>query len=540
MEQGQGDTRAESWGGEPIALLADRMQAAAEGFSTWCDSHKGLLIALFSLFHFGVLLLVAQHTQFWFDELFTYYIALLPTVPDILSELGKAVDHHPPAYFLLNRFVAGLFSDPHIGFRIPAIAGFWMLCVGLFLYVSRRSSAVFGLLAICLAHISGARYWATEARPYSLAAGLGTVALVAWQMATDKQKRTSWLIALALSLVAAVSVSYYSVLLLIPLAVAEAVRTMRRGKADLPVWFSLAAGAASGIVYLPAVRQSVEIFNPNNWARPRAGTIPGIYASFFASLMFFMLGALLVVAVLHVFRLWAVESRYAGGERKVRPEDLALGIGLLLLPVAGMAAALLVTHMLTARYVISTVAGFCILVPLLAFNAARGRAAAGVALLAVGGLFCLLSNASAVNHALEGQRGIVADINGLLARVPQDAGSDLPVVFEDTHRLLEACHYSDKKLSSRLLLLTYPEAALKYSGVYYTGRGLFLLQRYAPFRVEHYSVFRRKHNKFLYFETNGGKHVTAFMMPTLQAEGARIRFLAKEGLSAIYLVEGSE
>ncbi len=361
MEQGQGDTRAESWGGEPIALLADRMQAAAEGFSTWCDSHKGLLIALFSLFHFGVLLLVAQHTQFWFDELFTYYIALLPTVPDILSELGKAVDHHPPAYFLLNRFVAGLFSDPHIGFRIPAIAGFWMLCVGLFLYVSRRSSAVFGLLAICLAHISGARYWATEARPYSLAAGLGTVALVAWQMATDKQKRTSWLIALALSLVAAVSVSYYSVLLLIPLAVAEAVRTMRRGKADLPVWFSLAAGAASGIVYLPAVRQSVEIFNPNNWARPRAGTIPGIYASFFASLMFFMLGALLVVAVLHVFRLWAVESRYAGGERKVRPEDLALGIGLLLLPVAGMAAALLVTHMLTARYVISTVAGFCIL-----------------------------------------------------------------------------------------------------------------------------------------------------------------------------------
>ncbi len=388
-----------------FARFSEAVQTAAEAVSRWFDSHRFVVFALFSAVHIPALVMVAQNTQFWFDELFTYYLSRLPAVADIYVELDKAVDHHPPAFFLLYRFVSRWFSDPHIGFRIPSIAGFWMFYAAVFVFVSRRSSAIFGLLAIFLAFVSGARYWATEARPYGLALGLCAVAVLCWQMAADTRKRLPWLIGLALALAATISISYYSVLVFLPLAAAELVRTVRRGKVDFPMWSSLAAGAAGCLPYALSVRRQIATFSPNNWARPRPGIIPETYLTFFASLQLFVLGALMLVALLWIFRRWAAPDRNPTGEKSLLAEDLALGLGHMLLPVIGVAVALFATKMITPRYVISTVTGFCILAPLIAYGLSRGRALAGILLLGLGGLFFAQSNVDTIKAARQNRIG---------------------------------------------------------------------------------------------------------------------------------------
>lgn len=520
-----------------FARLAERLQTRADAISRWCDSHRFLIFALFSAIHIPTLVFVAAGTQFWFDELFTYYLARLPDVAAIQAELTNAVDHHPLPFFLIHRFVAPWFADPHIGFRIPSIAGFWMFYAAIFVFVSRRTSAIFGLLAVLLTYASGARYWATEARPYGLSFGLCALALLSWQMAADARKRLPWLIGLALTLAATVSVSYYSVLVFIPLAAAELVRTIRRGGVDLPIWTSLAAGAAGCLPYVFTVKRHLDSFNPNNWARPRPGVIPETYATFFASLHLFALGVLMLAALLWIFRRWAAPQPDATDDKAALPEDLTLGLGHLLLPVIGAAVAFFATRMITPRYVLSTVAGFCILLPLVAYGLSRGRAIAGILLVTLGGFFFAHSSAETISAARRTRVGDTSDLTGLLDRVPAGVEAGLPVVSDNALRLLPLSHYGGPRLASRVLLLINPDAALRHSGVYYTGRGLFLMQPYAPLRVAAYEEFRKTNARFLYFESPS---LMAFLTPVLQAGRARIRFLAKQGANALYLVEGFE
>jgi len=520
-----------------FARFAEWVQTRADFISRWCDSHRLLVFALFSAIHIPALVLVAGGTQFWFDELFTYYLARLPDAAAIQAELTNAVDHHPLPFFLIHRFVAPWFADPHVGFRIPSIAGFWMFYAAVFVFVSRRTSAVFGLLAIFLAYASGARYWATEARPYGLSFGLCALAVLCWQMAADTRKRFLWLLGLALTLAATISISFYSVLVFAPLAAAELVRTIRRGSVDLPIWASLAAGAAGCLPYVITVKHHLDSFNPNNWARPRPGVIPETYATFFSILHLFALGVLMALALLWIFRRWAAPLRDAAGDKPVLSEDLALGLGHLLLPVIGAAVALFATKMITPRYVLSTVTGLCILLPVVAFGLARGRAVVGITLMALGGFFFAQSSADTIGAALKTRIGDTSDLTGLLHRVPAGVDAGLPVVSDNALRLLPLSHYGGPDLAARLVLLTDPDAALRHSGVYYTGRGLFLMQPYAPLRVAAYADFRKHNPRFLYFESPS---LMAYLTPVLQADRARMRFLGKIGANALYLVDGFE
>ncbi|MBL8294390.1 MAG: hypothetical protein JNN08_21265, partial [Bryobacterales bacterium] len=57
-----------------FARFAERLQSAAGAIARWCDAHRFLVFALFSAVHIPALVVVAKGTQFWFDELFTYYL----------------------------------------------------------------------------------------------------------------------------------------------------------------------------------------------------------------------------------------------------------------------------------------------------------------------------------------------------------------------------------------------------------------------------------------------------------------------------------
>src|SRR6185295_14459378 len=101
--------------------------------------------------------------------------------------------------------------------------------------VSRRTSTLYGLLAAALTFATGALRYATEARPYGLVVGFCALALVCWQAAADDHCRKLSLTGVAVAVAAAISSSYYAVLILAPLGAGELVRSLTRRKIDWPV-----------------------------------------------------------------------------------------------------------------------------------------------------------------------------------------------------------------------------------------------------------------------------------------------------------------
>jgi hypothetical protein len=211
---------------------------------------------------------------------------------------------------------------------------------------------------------------------------------------------------------------------------------------------------------------------------------------------------------------------------------MALGAGLLLLPVLGLAVAYAVTKMITARYVISTVTGFSMLVAFLAFRASRASAVAGLAIVFAALCSSMFNWYVEWNSTPQGSNE-VRTVFALLDRAPEDA-ADLPVVFESPLDLFEVCHYSDRVLTKRFVFLTDPESSLLYSGTRYTGHGLTSLQRYAPIRIDSFAGFRQAHRRFLVYET---PFLGRYVLPKLRDEGAQLQLLGRQGNAALYLVD---
>jgi hypothetical protein len=180
--------------------------------------------------------------------------------------------------------------------------------------------------------------------------------------------------------------------------------------------------------------------------------------------------------------------------------------------------------MITDRYVISTVTGFSILIPFLAFHAWRARALTGLAIASAALLSSMFIWYTEWNAAHR-QRNQIQTCFALLDRAPDDT-ANLPVVFESPLRLFEVSHYSERALAKRFVFLADPESSVLFTQVRYSGHGLTSLQRYAPMRLEPFASFRRDHPRFLLYETT---FVSGYVLPKLLAEGRPLAFAGPRG-----------
>lgn len=508
-----------------------RGERLAARLAALLEAHRFALLALFSVCYFGVVLLLASRKLFWYDELFTWHIAQMPSVADMRHALDQGMELHPLPFFLVTRLGLALVDNDHIGMRLPEMVGVWTAAVCVFLFVARRTNALYGTMAIMTLLLTRAMRYAYEGRPYGLALGFVGLSLYAWQRATEEGRRTIWLVVLALAIAGIVSSSFYAILAVFALVAGEAVRTWSRKKIDWGVWGAMATGLASILFYLPDLLRGMSRFSEGSWASPYKMVVFDMYRSLFGDFTLILVPLVAVVPLVLAFRS-PRPFQPDGTAGRLVPREIVAAVALLALPVVGYLAAELAVEAITARYVLPATIGFSILLPLAAFRLARGSALFATAYVAVAAVAFAATGVAFEYSSLGRAHLAVPRLRKLLAEQP----ADLPVAILDPIPALVLMHYEEPENAKRLVYILPrrdpmpPQelAAWREHSTWLKMREVF------PVQVEELPIFREEHPRFLLYRS--GPESDTGIRKVIES-GTRMELVAVEGSDRLYLVE---
>jgi 4-amino-4-deoxy-L-arabinose transferase-like glycosyltransferase len=470
---------------------------------------------------------LAARAPLWNDELYTWYFAQLPTMGDVWDELSTGVEQIPPFYYVVTRTSLALFGDNPLALRIPSLLGFLLASSCLFAVVARRTNAWYGLVAALVPLASGAAPYAWEARPYALVLGFAAAAVLCHQLRADDVRPRLAVIGLALALAGATACHYYAVLVVGPIVLAESVRVTMRRRLDWAVVAAFFAPLLPLAISTPLLREARR-YSGQFWTEFDLGSTADFFLALLRAEVFSSsriptwLGLGFTVVVLGTSLVVLLRR-----PRRMQVE-VAAAIGFLLLPLVGVLAGELVTRAYTERYVLAAVLGPALLVPLALDRVAGGRVVAAVSAAAVltlwfGVLFQYW------------HRDIGVDIDRrerLVAFLQQHAPPDEMVAVVHPHDSLELARYAPESLRDRLVRLSDPERALRYTGSRSTEDGLVVLAGFAPVRIAEYES---QQAPFLLLRTVRGS-ARDWIVPALADDGARTRVVAVDESDGFTLV----
>jgi len=477
---------------------------------------------------------LAWYKLLWNDELFTLYIARLPTYSDIWSLLASGVEQTPPTFHILARMSLKLFGVTPWALRLPEILGVGVMSLCLFLIVSRRSSAAYGLVAMVLPLVTHALYYATEARPYGLVLGCAALSLLCWQSMADDRRRILSLAGLSASLAAALASHYYAVLIFVPLAAGEVARTIVRRRLDPSVCLAFALATIPLWVFLPLI-QSGRKLSVTFWARPRWFAPVSFYQNLLALTAS---GAIfLFVGILVLLTFYAIVRSPNGAAPKVRAAsgvpvyEIVAALGYLAIPVVGVLLAKLATGAFTDRYVIAAVVGLALIIPWGAYVILDRRATMGIALAAA--LFSWFVVKDGIEPALK-ERAERAGLHDTFEFLRTAAPGQAPLVIASPHLFFQLSHHAPPELASRFVYLVDTAASLRYLKADTAELGIREFARWTPLSIQDYRSYVGAHPRFLLYGDTGG---WVWLLPHLLATGARLQLVAVDGPLRLFLVD---
>ena len=485
-----------------------------------------LLFVGLSLAYWVGTCVLASRKLMWNDELYTFYIARLPTMRDVWSALLARGEQLPPSFYIPTRVAFELFGISNVSVRLPEILGFWMMMACVLIFVARRTSWFAALVGATFPLVTSAYYYAFEARPYGLVMGFGALALLCWQDVTMDRRRLVSLAGLAASLGAAISMHYYSVFMILPFALGEAVRTAARRRMDIAVWGALAVAVLPIAAFLPLIR-AASAYSGAFWSPPQWLNMPEFYHHLLAPAVV-PLVAVIVFGVIHgtIARDTAATSEKHHAF-SFPAHELAAACGFILIPVIAVVVAKVVTGAFTHRYAMSAVIGAAVFAGFGAASAFRTQP-----------LMRLLSVACLAGWFAFGVvRELIepTDFSQPLSRATIERPSewiratnekDLPLVVADPHSFTVLSHHGSDEIRSRIVYLADPERALKYLGHNSVERGMLdLLKPWFRMNVTEFQPFMAEHSRFLVYGDFMRLAFLNWLLPELQAQGMRIQLL---------------
>jgi len=474
---------------------------------------------------------LARRKLMWNDELYTYYIARLPSMHHVWNALMARGEQTPPLLFAITRLSFRLFGVNHVSIRLPEILAFWMMTACLYALVRRRMSAISALCAAAFPLVTMAFPYAYEARSYGLVLGFAALALLSWQAATSiaGRARVLVLVCLAASLAAAVSSHYYGVFVLGPLAFGEAVRTITRRRLDIAVWAALAISVVPLAWHLPLIKAGTA-YSGAFWSPPQWINLPDFYQDLLFPALVPVAAILTLAAIYHA--VFGHGPSPIDDERRTLPlHELAAIGGFVLIPLASLVLAKLVTGAFVNRYALPSVIGMSVLAGLATELAFRRRPALRVLVAAcLAGWFVLSQARELVQPTVVSVPVTPASVARPAQWVAALRDQDLPVVVADPHTFIVLSHYGAPGITSRLVYLADPDRALKVLGHNSIERGMLdLLQPWFHLNVVRFGPFVAEHTRFLVLGNFVKNSFMNWILPELHALGWHTELLDHGG-----------
>jgi hypothetical protein len=496
------------------ARAADRIEAG-KYFFLYCLL---MLCATVSAVHAG-------SKALWYDELFTYYMSHLPSMAAVWAGLKQGADLNPPLLYLATRASFRLFGDGPIASRLPAMIGFLVMTVCLFRFVSRRANGLYGLVAAVFPWITGAARYAYEARAYGMVLGFSALALVCWQTACEKNRRTWALFALSLAIAGALMSHCYAVLLFVPLCLGEFVRTLGARRVDWPVWLAIAAPMPLVVTYLPLMHANSGFAFHNAKFEPRGSSLWEFCIMVLGPAVWTWLAGFAAI----LFPARREEPHPDAAPAQIPAHEWAAAAGFIAIPVCVVVLALALTHVFETRYGLPAVIGFAIAFTFLAYTRTANRGITGALLIA-------LFLAGFLTNSFWAPPDDTTQSLAIRGLAPDQVEKELPFVIGNATLFLQVDHYAKPDLSSRLFLLRDPRAALRYTGSNVFDDGYPILRRWFPIRgrIEDYDRFVTTHERFMVF---GPMHDPLdWLIFKLVDDGAQMNFRGQFGDSLLFEV----
>lgn len=514
------------------------------GLADWGDSIEQRLargqvwyLIYFSLLFLALVSARAAQKLMWFDELHTYNISRLPGLGAIWKALVGGADLNPPLIYFVTHALYSLIGDGPIATRLPEILGFLVMCLCLYGFLSRRCGPVWGLVGMLFPLLSGACEYAYEARPYGLVLGSVSVALLAWQAASEGRERGLALAGIFLGCTLALASHAYAGLALSAIAAGELVRTWRAKRIDWPVWLAFAAAAPAVALYLPLLRISRPALLQGGYLAPKFSSLAESYDFFLAPALWPLLAALLICAAPWRPRPASGDAGYRRPAPVIPLHEMVVAVCFVLLPVLMVALTRFSGRIFLPRYALSAVIGIAILFTVLARERAGEHGIRGV-LVAALLLGCFLGREFMELGVLPPGRSSQREtaLPGRGQADPDQIETGLPFVAGNGLQFLQLDHYATPTLASRLFYLRNPRAAARYSGTDWLDSTFPEIEKWYPLRgkVDLWGSFASRHRRFLVYGVM--EDPLGWLIPKLIDDGAEMRLRGRWGANLLWEV----
>src|SRR5262249_20073587 len=108
------------------------------------------VLGLFTVGYFAATSYLASMNAFSFDELTTYYIARLSSTRDVWTAWKESGDGMPPLVHFATHLAGTTLGFSHIITRLPAMVGFWLMCLSIFAFLQRRVCLMLAVVGMLL------------------------------------------------------------------------------------------------------------------------------------------------------------------------------------------------------------------------------------------------------------------------------------------------------------------------------------------------------------------------------------------------------
>jgi hypothetical protein len=421
------------------------------------NRNPGPTLAAVIAFYLAVVIAQAATKLLWCDELITLAIARRGSWVAIWQALAAGADPNPPLSHWMVLESTQAFGQSALAVRLPAILCMLLAIVSLWAVLRRWVTPGYAAVGVLAFMATRGFDYAYDARSYAPLLGFAMASLALWFAACDfpengrrwppqNAARLAALAGMAAALALGLSSNYYGVLAFFPIALGEAVRTVRLRRLEPGTWLAMAAAALPLLAFQPLIRHNLAEFGPHAWNRARAGMIADSYLELVEGVFWPVLG----IALYAAWRRWRRVGdphphAQASRESLLQPHETAAFAMLLLYPLLGFLVALVGHGMISPRCVVPVCCGFGIAAALLGSRIFTSSPHAGVVLLSAA-LIWVAARESVCALVLAQQRAAFFQLGDEVARQPA-----WPIVVADSLFVLPLAHYSSDDVRDRIV-----------------------------------------------------------------------------------------